>query len=128
MPIKWTISHAEKRVLIKTEGAVGLPDVEAYLDDLVTKGAMGYAKLFDASEISPVASDHDVMMLGARMQAYISTLKGGPLAFVVATPEARLIVERYINLAAGAERPVRVFKTAAEAAAWLDSLNEEGGL
>ncbi len=128
MPIKWTISHAEKRVTVKSDGEVGLADIEAYFDDLVTHGAMAYAKLFDATNLAPIVSDHDVMMLGARVQAYVKTTAAGPVAFVVASPEARVIVERYINLSTGAGRPVRVFKTVAEARVWLDGLNNEGGL
>jgi hypothetical protein len=118
MPLKWEIQPGDRLVFVKTSGEVTLTDVEAYLDDLVTKDAMAYGKLFDASEIVPVADDHDIMMLGARMRAYAQTMGGGPLAFVVTTPRAREIVDRYINLAQ-ANRPVGVFFTQDEAKAWL---------
>jgi hypothetical protein len=118
MPLKWEIQPKDRLVFVKTSGEVTLKDVEAYLDDLVTKEAMGYGKLFDASEIVPVADDHDIMMLGARMRAYAQTMGGGPLAFVVTTPRAREIVDRYINLAQ-AKRPVGVFFTHDEARTWL---------
>ena len=81
---------------------------------------MPYAKLFDASDIYPRASDDDVMMLGARMRAYVATLPGGPLAFVVTTPVAREFIDRYLNLAA-APRPVSIFRTAEAARRWLDA-------
>jgi hypothetical protein len=120
MPIRWTISHDQRFVSVKTEGLVTLKDIEAYLDALVVADAMPYAKLFDASDIDPQGSDHDVLMLGARMSAYAKTLPGGPLAFVVTTQIAREFVDRYLNLAA-APRPVNIFRTAQEARRWLDA-------
>lgn len=118
MPLHWEIQPKKRLVFVRTEGEVSLKDVEAYLDDLVTKEAMSYGKLFDASDLVPIADDHDIMMLGARMRAYAQTMGGGPLAFVVTTPRAREIVDRYINLAQ-ANRPVGVFFTRDEATTWL---------
>lgn len=120
MPIRWAISHEKRLVVAATEGIVTLKDVEAYLDAIVVADAMPYAKLFDASDVDPRASDDDVMALGARMRAYVATLPGGPLAFVVKTPVAREFVERYLNLTA-ATRPVGIFQTDGEARRWLDA-------
>lgn len=120
MPIRWTISHEKRQVVAATTGVVTLKDVEDYLDALVVAEAMPYAKLFDASDVEPQASDHDVMMLGARMRAYVETLPGGPLAFVVTTQVAREFVDRYLNLTA-ASRPVNIFQTVGEARRWLDA-------
>ncbi len=118
MPIHWEIRHPDRLVIATTKGMVTLTDVEHYLDALVTEGAMPYAKIFDATDIDPKASDHDVMMLAARMRAYVATIEGGPLAFVLNTPEARGFVDRYINLTA-APRPVRVFKRIEDATRWI---------
>jgi hypothetical protein len=52
------------------------------------------------------------------MRAYASILKGGPLVFVVTSPELHDYVRRYINLAA-ADRPVTIVETVDEARAWL---------
>ena len=120
MPIRWTISHEERLVVVTTKGVVTLKDIEAYLDALVVAEAMPYAKLFDASDLDLQATDHDVMMLGARMRAYVATWPGGPLAFVVTTRVARDFVDRFLNLAA-APRPVNIFRTADEARRWLDA-------
>ena len=43
--------------------------------------------------------DDEMMQLGARMRAYASMMKGGPLVFVVTSPELQDYVRRYINLA-----------------------------
>jgi thiamine pyrophosphate-dependent acetolactate synthase large subunit-like protein len=120
MPLRWEISHADKLVVIVGEGVVTLKDVEVYLDAIVTAEAMPYGKLFDAAKVIPEHDDNDLMMLGARMSAYSSTLKGGPLAFVVTDPATRQTIERYINLSK-ADRPVAIFGTAIEARAWIDA-------
>lgn len=119
MPIRWEINHPEQLLLVTGEGTVTLEDVEIYLDQIVTAGAMPYAKLFDATKVDPQYDDHDLMMLAARMSAYRATLKGGPLAFVVTEGPVFEAVERYINLAP-ADRAVAVFSTVREAQVWLD--------
>jgi hypothetical protein len=120
MPIRWTISHEERLVLAATEGVVTLKDIETYLDALVVADAAPYAKLFDASNVDLQVTDHDVMMLGARMRAYVATWPSGPIAFVVTTRQAREFVDRFLNLAA-ASRPANIFRTADEARRWLDA-------
>src|SRR5476649_1068433 len=108
MAIRWEADHAQKLVRITGEGTVTLKDVEVYLDEIVTAGAMPYAKLFDATKVDPKYDDHDIMMLAARMSAYRATMKGGPLVFVVADGPVFEAVQRYINLTP-AERAVEVF-------------------
>ena len=119
MPIRWEALHSEKLLLVTGDGVVTLKEVEVYLDEIVTAGAMPYAKLFDATRITPKYDDHDIMMLGARMSAYRTTLEGGPLAFVVAGGPTHEAIQRYINLTP-AERTVAVFTTVPEARAGLD--------
>lgn len=125
MPIKWTISRADREVTMTAEGPVTLGDVEAYLDALVVADAMPYAKLVDLRGMTVQATDHDMMMLGARMRAYVATLEGGPLAFVVTGPEQGDYVRRYINLTA-APRPVQMFDKVEDARCWLDEQKGRG--
>ena len=124
MPIRWEALHPEKLLLVTGEGTVTLKDVEVYLDEIVTAGAMSYAKLFDATKVDPKYDDHDIMMLGARMSAYRETLKG-PLAFVVTGGPTLEAIQRYINLTP-VERAVAVFTTVPEARAWLKAQPKEG--
>jgi hypothetical protein len=118
MPIKWTISHPDRMVTVKAEGEITLPEAEEYLDALVVAEAMPYAKLLDCTTMVTRVDDEEMMQLGARMRAYASILKGGPLVFVVTSPELHDYVRRFINLAA-AERPVKIVRTVDEAQAWL---------
>jgi hypothetical protein len=66
MPLRWEVSHADKLVLAVGTGEVILKDVENYLDDIVTRGAMPYAKIFDASDMIPKHDDHDMTRLAGR--------------------------------------------------------------
>jgi hypothetical protein len=118
MPIKWTISQADRMVTVEVDGEITLAQAEEYLDALVLADAMPYAKLVDCTNMFTQASDNDMMMLGARMRAYASVMKGGPLVFVVTDPVVNDYVRRYINLAA-ADRPVKIVTSVDEARIWL---------
>ena len=63
-------------------------------------------------------TDDEMMELAARMRAYATVMKGGPLCIVVTTPEIFDYARRYINLAQ-VDRPVQICKSVAEAEAWL---------
>jgi hypothetical protein len=118
MPLQWTISHPDRMVTVRADGEITLAQAEEYLDALVVADAMPYAKLLDCTTMVTHVSDEEMMQLGARMRAYASILKGGPLVFVVTSSELHDYVRRYINLAA-ADRPVKIARTIAEARAWL---------
>jgi hypothetical protein len=118
MPLEWKIDHAKRMVTVTAQGEVTLKQGEEYLDAVVVADAMPYAKLFDCTHMVTHATDDDMMELAARIRAYASVFKGGPLCFVVATPEMLDYTRRYINLAR-ADRPMQICKTLAEAEAWL---------
>ena len=79
---------------------------------------MPYAKLVDCTHMVTHATDDEMMELAARIRAYATVFKGGPLCFVVTTPQMLDYTRRYINLGE-ADRPVEICKTVAEAEAWL---------
>jgi hypothetical protein len=118
MPINWTISHPRRLVEVDVEGEISLAEVEQYLDALVVADAMPYAKLVDCRKMITYLNDDEVMNLGARIQAYASVMKGGPVVFVVATPEINDYARRYINLTP-AERPVKIESSLEAARTWL---------
>ncbi len=84
MPVTWTISAADRLVSARGQGTVTLQDVEALLDDVVVKDALGYRKLFDGREAIGKYDDKDVLLLGARIQAYATLNLTGAAAIVVA--------------------------------------------
>jgi hypothetical protein len=120
MPINWTISHPQRAVSVEVEGEISLAEVEEYLDALVVADAMPYAKLVDCRKMTTHWNDDEVMNLGARIRAYASVMKGGPVVFVVATPEINDYARRYINLTT-AERPVKIVSSLEAARTWLSA-------
>jgi hypothetical protein len=121
MPMRWTISHDERLVMVTADGPVTLLEIEAYFDAVIVAGAQPYAKLLDASTMEARLSDADVMAIGARMSAYVKDQKwsGGPAAFVVTSRANREFIKRFVNLAASS-RPAKIFQTVDEARRWLD--------
>src|SRR6185369_11216926 len=82
MPLEWKISHPDRMVEAVGKGPVGLQDIERYLDDVMVSEALPYRKIFDASQATSALTDNDMMMLGARMSAYVGLGPLGPLAIV----------------------------------------------
>jgi len=121
MPMRWTISHDERLVMVTADGPITLLEIEAYFDALVLAGAQAYGKLLDGTTMEARLSDADVMAIGARMSAYVKDQKwsGGPAAFVVTSRTNREFVKRFINLAA-APRSAKIFQMVDEARRWLD--------
>lgn len=121
MPLRWTIDHSNKFVhIVVAEGPLTLRDMEEHFDAIAAADAMGYAKLFDATHAEPVYSDDDVMMMGARLSAYTAHMESGPLAVVGTDPALEVSFRRFINVSPS-RRPAALFRTEAEARAWLDA-------
>ncbi len=118
MPLRWEILHPQKLIHIVAEGAVVLKDMEAHFDALVVANALPYAKLFDATRLAPVYDDHDVLMMGARLSAYTATMGSGPLAVFGEGEALKTAFKRFVNISPS-KRPANLFKTEAEARAWL---------
>lgn len=118
MPLRWEILHPQKLVHIVAEGPVTLEEMEAHFDAILVADAMPYAKLFDATRAEPIYSDDDVMTMGARLSAYTATVASGPLAVVGLSEAVEITYRRFINVSPS-KRPTRLFKTEAEARAWL---------
>lgn len=109
-----------RTVNVVARDKVGLADLQAYLDDVMVSGAMGYAKLFELTQSTFDLSDADTMALAARIRAYAATTPMGPLAIVAVTPEAYARARLYMTLA-GADRPMQLFGDTASARKWLES-------
>jgi hypothetical protein len=120
MPLEWKISHPERLVVTVAQGRVGLQDIERYLDDVMVSDALPYRKIFDASQGTSALTDEDMMMLGARMSAYVGLGPLGPLAIVAPATNVRQQARLFAALAP-ADRPLKIFKTIKAARIWLDA-------
>lgn len=120
MPVTWEVVHPQRLVMVRTQGVLRLKDLEQYFDAMITNDLMLYDRLFDATDCEPDFSDHDILMLGARMSAYAVLGKRGPLAFVASRDAVRHVIARYLNLSDNSVRPAAVFDSLREARAWLE--------
>ena len=118
MPLRWEILHPQKLIHIVAEGEVTLKEMEEHFDALVVADVLSYAKLFDARRVTPVYSDHDVLMMGARLSAYTAAFGSGPLAVFGDGFDLELAFRRFVNISPS-KRPAMLFKTEREARAWL---------
>lgn len=121
MPLRWKIDHARQFVhIVVAEGPLVLKDMEEHFDALAVAGAMGYAKLFDATNFKAIYlySDEDVMAMGARLSAYTANLESGPLAVVGTDPALEVAFHRFINVSPSS-RPAKLFASEVKARNWL---------
>lgn len=124
MPLRWKILHDEQLVHVIAEGPVELKEMEAHFDALTVADALRYAKLFDATKLQPIYDEKDVMAMGARLSAYTATMKSGPLAVVAEGEPIRSAFRRFVNISPS-KRPAKMFRTEAEARAWLTSVADQ---
>ena len=123
MPVQWTVSHPTRLVIAVARGDLRLPDIESYLDGVMTANALPYRKIFDMTQATPHLSDDDLMALGARIRAYIPLGPIGPLAIVATTDESYDQALMFATLAE-ADRPVQIFRELHLAREWLDTTPE----
>src|SRR5258708_10592807 len=124
MPVQWTVSQPTRLVIAADKGDLRLRDIETYLDDVVTADALSYRKIFDMTQATPKLSDDDMMLLGARIPAYISLGQIGPLAIVAMTDKSYQQARMFANLAE-ADRPIKTFRSLHLARQWLDGLTHK---
>ncbi|MFI4998429.1 MAG: hypothetical protein ACHQK9_01010 [Reyranellales bacterium] len=122
MPLHWTISHPDRLVVATCKDRVSLKDIENYLDGVVVAEALPYAKIFDLSQGVLDLGDNDMMLLGARIRAYSTTMSViGPLAIVATSPKGQEQARLFTALA-DAKRQVRIFRDLQGARQWLAGL------
>lgn len=121
MPLHWTIDSRDHLVVATADGDVTREEIEHYLHILDGANAMGYRKLFDASNGDTSMSAEDLLAIGVQIRDRHS--KGdplGPLA-VVMPPDKTELVSRVLGILAAADRPMRVFDSIEPARRWIES-------
>lgn len=122
MLVQWTISKPHQLVIAVARDELRLADVEEYLDGVAVADALPYRKIFDTTNASMMLSDADMMVLGARIRAYLKMGKLGPLA-IVAVSEHAYQQARLFEVLAEGDRPVKIFRELHLAREWLDGFD-----
>lgn len=120
MPLYWLIDSRARLVTLTAEGKVMPPEMEDYLTAVKGAGAIGYRKIFDGTASDVAMSREDLLTLGARFRS-LHTEPTGALAIVLPRDKVERI-EPILGVLAAAERPMRLFTTAAAARRWISRL------
>ena len=122
MPLHWTIDSRAKLLGATGDGPIDLADLNRMLDVIVGSNILGYRKLFDGRLAVAQMEPADLLTVGVRLRSMHAAAGDalGPLALVV-RDENYWQVARVLGILAVPKRPMRVFKQAEKARAWLDS-------
>jgi len=118
MPLEWTVDLDNRAMTAVATGDVTRPEVEAFLDAIMANSALGFRKLFDASQATTSMAPEDLLALGMRMRSMHFEGPMGPLALVVPPARAEHI-ERMFGMIAAADRPMRIFIELTPARRWF---------
>jgi len=119
MTLHWTIEAHERLITLVADGDVARNEIETFMDEMMAADAGSYRKLLDASAGTSELDENDMLALGVRIRGIHFIVPTGPLAIIEPDYDYR----RYaplIGLLAAAKRPMRFFRTAAQARAWLE--------
>lgn len=122
MPLHWTIDSRAKLLVAVAEGAIELADLHRMLDVVAGSNILDYRKLFDGRLGETQIGPTEPLAVGVRLRSLHAEAGAtlGPLAFVV-RDENYWQVARVLGILAVPKRPMRVFKEAEKARAWLHS-------
>src|SRR5260221_10214791 len=118
MPLVWTVDIQNQLMVAVATGDVTRPEVVNYLDAIVENGALGYRKVFDASQGDTSMTAEDVLPLAVRMRSFHALGPMGPLAIIL-PPGRGNRLRRAFGILAVAERPMRIFDEVEPAYRWI---------
>lgn len=118
MAVEWTIDSRDRYVTVTGEGSVTCAEAVRMLDALAGAGALGYRKLLDARDASPIISPEELMQIAVKVRGLHEQGMMGPLA-IVATPEQTVTYARLLGALAAADRPIKVFTALRAARNWI---------
>jgi hypothetical protein len=118
MPIVWGVNHGARLVSAKATGELCRTDIEDYIDGLMAAATLSYRKVLDMAESRLALSGDDMLALGERIRSHESRAPMGSVA-VIAVSDEVYDQFRLFGSVVHAERPLRVFRDAEMAYAWL---------
>lgn len=118
MPIAWGVNHAARLVTATAAGELGRTDIEDCLDGLVAAATLSYRKVLDMAECRLALSGEDMTAIGARILDHEALGPMGSVA-VIARSEELYDRIRLFESVVDAARPLKIFRDAEMAYAWL---------
>lgn len=118
MPIVWGVNHAARLVSAKATGELGRTDFEEYLDGLAAAATLSYRKVLDMAGSRLALSNDDMSAIGARIRGHEAMGPMGSVA-VIAGSEELYDQIRQLESIVDADRPLKIFRDADMAYAWL---------
>ena len=118
MPIVWGVNHAARLVSAKATGELGRTDIEDYLDGLVAAATLSYRKVLDMAGSRVALKDEDMSAIGARIRGHESVGAMGRVAVIAGSDEVYDQIRQFESVV-DADRPLKIFRDAEMAYAWL---------
>ncbi|HLM12058.1 MAG TPA: hypothetical protein VK362_06695 [Reyranella sp.] len=103
---------------MKATGELGRADIEEYLDSLVAAATLSYRKVLDMTACRLALSGEDMSAIGARIRGHEATGPMGSVAVIAGSDELYTQV-RHFESVVHADRPLKIFRDAEMAYAWL---------
>lgn len=125
MPITWGVNHAARLVSAKATGELSRTDIEGYLDGLVAAATLSFRKVLDMADSRLALSSEDMAALGARIRGHESMGPMGSVAIIAASDDLYDQI-RLFESVVDADRPLKIFRDAEMAYAWLNVGRPEG--
>lgn len=118
MPIVWGVNHAARLVSAKATGELGRTDIEDYLDGLVAAATLSYRKVLDMAGSRLALKDEDMSAIGARIRGHEAMGPMGSVAVIAGSEEVYDQIRQFESVV-DADRPLKIFRDAEMAYAWL---------
>ncbi len=118
MPIAWGVNHAARLVSAKATGELGRTDIEDYFDGLVAAATLSYRKVLDMAECRLALSGDDMLAIGRRIRDHEAMGPMGSVAVIAGSDELYDQI-RLFESVVDADRPLKIFRDAEMAYAWL---------
>ena len=119
MPITWGVNHDDRVVSATCRGILTKRDFDSYLDDLAAAATLSFGKIFHmVAGCRLQLSKDDLVAVGARILSHEVDQLMGRVAVVAASDELYAEAEKFNSKVLG-DRPLRIFRDAESALAWL---------
>ena len=119
MAIVWGVDHAARLVTARATGELSRTDIEDYLDGLAAAATLSFRKVLDMSESRLALSSDDMAVIGVLIRGHETMGSIGRVAVIAGSDEVYDQIRQYESVV-GAHRPLKIFRDAELAYAWLN--------